>query len=80
MGMKTAISLPDDLFERAERLASKMKKSRSQVYADALAEYVARHSPELVTEGWNETCEEAGEAADSFVEAASRQVLERSEW
>lgn len=78
--MKTAISLPDELFEQAERLASRMNKSRSQVYAAALTEYVARHSPELVTQGWNEVCEEADEAPDSFVAAASQQRLEQTEW
>jgi hypothetical protein len=26
-GMKTAVSIPDDLFEKAERLARRMKKS-----------------------------------------------------
>ena len=43
--MKTAISIPDDVFEEAERLARRMGKSRSRLYQHALAEYVARHAP-----------------------------------
>jgi len=44
--MKTAVSIPDDVFEKAERHARRMGKSRSQLYNHALAEYVARHAPD----------------------------------
>jgi len=47
--MKTAVSIPDEVFESAERLARRTKKSRSQVFSDALREYVARHAPDEVT-------------------------------
>ena len=80
IGMKTAISLPDELFDHAEQIARRMKKSRSQLYAAALAEYVARHAPELVTQGWNDVCADVDEDAEPFVAAASRWVLERTEW
>jgi len=40
--MKTAISLPDDVFEEAERLASRLKVSRSELYAQALQDFVRR--------------------------------------
>ena len=40
--MKTAVSVPDELFEAAERQAERTKKSRSQLYAEAIAEYLAR--------------------------------------
>ena len=48
--MKTAVSVPDDIFEGAERLARREGRSRSEVYSAALREYVARHSPDEVTE------------------------------
>jgi len=48
--MKTAISIPDDLFADAERLARVLKKSRSRLCGDAVREYVARHSADRVTE------------------------------
>jgi metal-responsive CopG/Arc/MetJ family transcriptional regulator len=78
--MKTAISVPDDVFEDAERLARRTKKSRSQLFSEALKEYVARHAPEEVTETMNRVCEDLGDAADEFVSASTRRVLERSEW
>ena len=68
--MKTAISIPNNLLKQAERLARHEKKSRNQLFADAVREYVARHEPDTVNQG----------RADEFVSAASRRILERSEW
>ena len=45
--MKTAVSLPDELFERAEELAARLGKSRSQVYREALAEYLFRREQRI---------------------------------
>ena len=47
--MKTAISLPDDLFASAEALAERMGISRSHLVATALAEFVAKHQSRKVT-------------------------------
>jgi metal-responsive CopG/Arc/MetJ family transcriptional regulator len=38
--MKTAISVPDEIFEEADRLARQRGMSRSELYARAVAEYV----------------------------------------
>ncbi|MFY9607115.1 MAG: ribbon-helix-helix protein, CopG family [Blastocatellia bacterium] len=78
--MKPAVSIPDDVFEKAERLARRMKKSRSELFSRALAEYVARHAPDHVTEAINQVCDEIGPEPDPFVSAASSRVLERTEW
>jgi metal-responsive CopG/Arc/MetJ family transcriptional regulator len=78
--MKTAVSIPDDIFEKAERLARRMKKSRSQLYRNAVEEYVARHAPDHVTETMDKVCAEIGAETDSFVSSASRSILERIEW
>jgi metal-responsive CopG/Arc/MetJ family transcriptional regulator len=78
--MKTAVSIPDNVFNKAERLARRMKKSRSELFSNALAEYVARHAPDHVTETMDQVCAEIGLEADPFVSAVSRRVLERSEW
>ncbi len=78
--MKTAISLPDAIFREAERLAKRLKKSRSELYREAVAEYVARHEPEAVTDALNALAKRLDTRPDSFVSAAGRRVLERSEW
>lgn len=51
--MKTAISLPDDLFKAAESLAGQLGVSRSHLYATALDEYLGRHQSRRVTEQLN---------------------------
>ena len=79
-GMKTAISVPKDVFEKAERLAMRARKSRSQLYCDALREYVARHSPDEVTEALNRAIEENGQPEKRFATLASTQTLAQVEW
>ena len=79
-GMKTAVSVPDDVFQRAERLARREGRSRSEVYSAALREYVARHSPDEVADALDRVVAELGEASDAFVTAASRRTLESTEW
>lgn len=78
--MKTAISIPDDLFEDAEKLARTLKKSRSELYSHALREYVARHAPDRVTEALDRLCAEGPLGDEDFAREASRRTLRRSQW
>jgi metal-responsive CopG/Arc/MetJ family transcriptional regulator len=78
--MKTAISLPDELFEAAERQAKRAGKSRSQLYAEALEEYLVRHSPDEITEAMNRVVDGLDEPIDDFTRAAARRTLEGIEW
>jgi metal-responsive CopG/Arc/MetJ family transcriptional regulator len=47
--MKVAISVPDDVFEAGEHLARQLGISRSQLYSDALAQYLSARGAEEVT-------------------------------
>jgi metal-responsive CopG/Arc/MetJ family transcriptional regulator len=78
--MKTAVSIPDDVYAEAERLTRRLNKSRSQLYADAIREYLARHDPVAVTEALNRVAELTDTRADPAVSATSRRLLERVEW
>jgi metal-responsive CopG/Arc/MetJ family transcriptional regulator len=78
--MKTAVSVPDDVFEGAERLAKREKRSRSDVYSAALREYVARPASLSVADALDRVVAEVGEGSDPFVTAASRRTLESTEW
>jgi metal-responsive CopG/Arc/MetJ family transcriptional regulator len=78
--MKTAVSVPDDVFERADRLARREGRSRSEVYSAALREYLARHAPDEVTEALDRLVGEIGEGLDPFVEDAGRRGLAATEW
>ena len=79
-GIKTAVSLPEDVYRAAERYARRARKSRNQLYAEALSEYLARHAPDKVTEAMNQVMDELKEPTDRFVITAARRILERSEW
>ena len=79
-GMKTAVSIPDEVFEKAERLARRGGRSRSDVFSSALREYVARHAPDEVTDVMDRVCAAAGEESDGFIATAARRVLERTKW
>ena len=78
--MKTAISIPDEVFSEAERLSRRLKKSRSQIYTEAVTEYIARHDPEAVTEAMNRVCEMVDTRPDPALAAAARRILEAVEW
>jgi metal-responsive CopG/Arc/MetJ family transcriptional regulator len=79
--MKTAVSIPDEVFEKVERLAKRGRRSRSEVFTAALREYVARHSPDEVTEALNRACDEVDQTEDAkFLNAAARRVMKKVEW
>ena len=80
MGMKMAISIPDPVFQEAERYARRAKRSRSDLYSQAIAEYLARHAPDAVTEAINQVCAEAGGPMDRFVAEAGLRTLEHVAW
>ena len=79
-GMKVAVSIPDPVFNEAERLARRMKTSRSDLYARALAAYVGDHAPDHVTKAINDVVDAVGTEPDGFARAAARRALERVEW
>ncbi len=78
--MKTAISLPDDVFAQADQLARRLRKSRSELYRDAVSEFIARHDPEAITEAMDRVAEQIDTRADTFSTSAARRVLGRNEW
>ncbi|MBI2763530.1 MAG: ribbon-helix-helix protein, CopG family [Chloroflexi bacterium] len=80
--MKTAVSVPDEVFERAERLARREGRSRSEVYSSALREYVARHAPDELTEAIDRSLQELGNEAaiDPFGGAAAGRTMASIDW
>jgi metal-responsive CopG/Arc/MetJ family transcriptional regulator len=82
--MKTAVSIPNDIFQGAERLARRTRRSRSRLFSDALREYLARHSPDKITEAMDQALANIGkdldEQKDSFRAIAARRTLKQTEW
>lgn len=81
--MKTAVSIPDELFESAEGLARRLGMSRSELYAKALRDYLLEHREEGITERLDEVYgAEDGEAGglDPVVARLQGRSLSRDEW
>lgn len=78
--MKTAISVPTPVFQRADRLARRLKKSRSQLYSEAISEYVERHDPDEITAALDAVYGSVESRPDDFVRKAGRRALRSSEW
>lgn len=78
--MKTAISLPDDLFDDAEALARKLDVSRSRLIALALAEYVARHRAGRVTERLDAVYGAEEGKRDTTARSTGHRTLRRADW
>lgn len=78
--MKTAISLPDELFSAADSLADRLGVSRSELYANALAEYVARYSDAEVTARLDELYASESSQLDPLFHRAQRASLGGDDW
>jgi len=78
--MKVAVSIPDPIFEDAEYLARRLGKARSQLYADAIAEYVGVYRTEAITEQLNTVYEKGGSRLDPVIESAQFQSLGKEDW
>ena len=78
--MKVAISIPDDVFEAAERASARLRIPRSRFYADAVRAYARAHSGEEVTRRLNEVYSDEASSLDSEFEDASLEVLRQEKW
>ena len=78
--MKTAISLPDDLFASAEALAQRLGLSRSRLFATAVAEFVARHQSRKVIERLDAVYSAEASALDPKLRRAQRRRLPPDTW
>jgi hypothetical protein len=78
--MKTAVSVPDPVFASADALAKKLGMSRSQLYATALAEYIAKFQGSRVTERLDAVYGREDSRVDRRLARAQRRTLQRDEW
>ncbi|HWF03925.1 MAG TPA: hypothetical protein VHA06_09575 [Candidatus Angelobacter sp.] len=80
--MKTAISLPDQLFRMAETAARKLRMSRSELYATALKEFLERRQTSKITERLNAIySEEPAQLDPAFASAQIKSLkLEDERW
>ena len=79
-GMKTAVSLPEELFLSANELAERQGMSRSELYATAVSEYLAKHRDDDVTSKLNEAFADETSGLDPALRAAQARSVRSSEW
>jgi predicted transcriptional regulator len=78
--MKTAVSVPDELFRQAEIAARRLRVSRSQLYATAVAEFLDRQRKSAVTERLNEIYSRQPAKVDAALHRAQLKTLEKDSW
>jgi len=78
--MKTAVSLPDEIFRQAEAAAKQLRISRSKLYAKAISEYLERHSASSVTQRLNEVYSKHDSKLDPALERLAFETLAKNRW
>lgn len=78
--MKTAISLPDDLFRMAEAAARKLRMSRSKLYAAAISEFLERRRASNITARLNKIYSRESSELDPALQSAQLRSLETEDW
>jgi metal-responsive CopG/Arc/MetJ family transcriptional regulator len=70
--MKVHVSIPDEILQKADRLARRTKRSRSALFTDALREYLDRRAPGKLTQALDSTV--------AKIKSNARRILKKSEW
>jgi metal-responsive CopG/Arc/MetJ family transcriptional regulator len=77
--MRIAVSIPDDVYAESERLGQQLNVSRSELYAAALREYLARHDDAAITAALDEVYSDDDARPDDAILAAGVETLRRAE-
>lgn len=78
--MKTAISIPNLIFDQAEKLAQQMHVSRSALYVAALKEFIKMHHKEVITQKLNNLYQKELSSMDKELLTAQTQILDEDSW
>ncbi len=78
--MKTAISLPDSVFEEAEAVAKRLGMSRSELYTEALKVYLQRYNQEQILLKLNEVYSQESSELDPVMSKMQFMSLQREDW
>ncbi len=78
--MKTAVSIPDNVYISAEKLARRLSKSRSQLYAQALSNYLSMHQKEGITTKLNEVYLSNDSKVEPLLISMQAQSLSKEDW
>ena len=76
--MKTAISVPDTLFHEVEKIAKEDRSTRSQVFSDAVREYLEKRRSRKLLEDLNEALAVAETGEEYTVRQKSKKRYART--
>lgn len=77
--MKTAISIPDNVYHAAEMVAKKLNISRSELYTKAIKDYVNKHEKSHITEALNSIYVEEDSSLDAaFLDSQNLSIGDES--
>lgn len=79
-GVKTAISLPDDVFHAVDAQAKRLKVSRSEFFARAAVRLLATLEDERVSASYDEGFADEDPPSSTFTLRAARRSLLAIEW
>ena len=80
MDMKTAISLPNEVFEAADALARRLGVSRSELYATAVNEFLSKHRSRHVTARLDEVYSEEDSSMPSSLTHMQARSMPHEDW
>ena len=75
--MKTAISIHDDLFKEVDRVARESHSSRSQIFCQAVTEYLEKLRAQKLFEKLNEAYKDGEDAYENRLRKKSREYYRR---
>jgi predicted transcriptional regulator len=78
--VKTAVSVPDELFRQAEAAARRLRVSRSELYAKAIAEFLKRQDARAITERLNDVYSGQPAKVDPGLHRAQLKSLAKDAW
>lgn len=78
--MKTAISIPNEVFESAEKLSKRLGQSRSQLYTQAINSYVIKYQKDNLTEKLNEVYESEDSKLSAGLANLQHKSLPKDKW
>jgi metal-responsive CopG/Arc/MetJ family transcriptional regulator len=80
VAMKTAISLPDSIFEEAESLARQLGVSRSELYTNALKAYLRKYNRDQILSKLNQIYSEESSELDPVLAKIQFMSLPSESW
>ena len=78
--MKTAISIPDEIYHYADQLAKRFGMSRSELYSKAVSDYINTHKNEAVTKALDQIYAKEKSEIDPVINVMQLRSLPKESW